>query len=345
MMLPPAPDRWTIDLANTERMEAIAAFGFTERQARFLLNVLLHSGVFIERQYCSFAGIVHGQKSTDFIKALVERRFATPITTGKLHRGRMFHVHYKPLWAAIGEPDNRFRKPTAQGRMIERVMLLDAVLDDRNFVWLGPSGDKRRHFIRHLGDRLEQRDYPHLTFGEGPEKSIRYFPDKLPIGTQPHADTHVFLYLVTRPSPMDFRLFLLRHVPLLRVLFRWTIRLLLPRQLSKARLAYLHAAREHLATPLHPSVVERLEWLFAERKRLAEPGASPADARYLKLCGAYQTPLYRTLYRQWLDEPRTTLWMAGSPVVADAIDRGEGTVECVELSRQYLHLSPLVDVA
>jgi hypothetical protein len=113
MTLPPAPDRWTIEQANAERVEAVAAFGFTERQARFLLNVLLHSGVFVERQYCSFAGIVHGQKSTDFIKTLVERRYATPITTGKLHRGRMFHVHYTPLWTAIGEPDNRFRKPTA----------------------------------------------------------------------------------------------------------------------------------------------------------------------------------------------------------------------------------------
>jgi hypothetical protein len=30
---------------------AIASFGFTERQARFLLNVLLHSGVFVERQF------------------------------------------------------------------------------------------------------------------------------------------------------------------------------------------------------------------------------------------------------------------------------------------------------
>src|SRR5688572_5213132 len=345
VMLPPEPDRWTIDLANTQRMEAIAAFGFTERQARFLLNVLLHSGVFVERQYCSFAGIVHGQKSTDFLKTLVERRFATPISTGKLHRGRMFHVHYKPLWAAIGEPDNRFRKPTAQGRMIERVMLLDAVLDDREFTWLGPSMDKRRHFIRHLGDRLELRDYPHLLFGDGPEKTVRYFPDKLPIGMQPHADSHVFVYLVTRPSPMDFRLFLLRHVPLLRVLFRWTVRLLLPRKVVKARLAYLHAAREQLATPLHPSIVETLEWLFPERKRLAEPGAAPADTRYLNISSAFRTPRYRALYQQWLDDPRNTLWMAGSPIVADAIDRELGRVECVELSRQYLHLSPLVDVA
>ena len=95
MNLPAPPDRWTIELANAARTDAIASFGLTERQTRFLLQVLLHSGAFVERQYCSFAGIVHGQKSTDFIKALVERRFATPILTGKLHRGRMFHVHYK----------------------------------------------------------------------------------------------------------------------------------------------------------------------------------------------------------------------------------------------------------
>jgi DNA-binding MarR family transcriptional regulator len=168
--LAPEPDRWTIELASAQRTEAVASFGFTERQARFLVSVLLHSGVFLERQYCSFAGIVHGQKSTDFIKikTLVERRFATPITTGKLHRGRMFHVHYKPLWAAIGEPDNRFRKRAAQGRMIERVMLLDTVLEDRDFIWLGLAIDKRRHFIRYLGDRLETRQYPHLLFGDEP---------------------------------------------------------------------------------------------------------------------------------------------------------------------------------
>ncbi len=71
MNLPPPPDRWTIDIVNAERLNAISSFGFTERQARFLLNVLLHSGVFVERQYCSFAGIVHGQKSTDFIKTLI----------------------------------------------------------------------------------------------------------------------------------------------------------------------------------------------------------------------------------------------------------------------------------
>lgn len=345
MRLPPPPDRWTIDLANAERLDAIAAFGFTERQARFLLHVLLHAGVFVERQYCAFAGITHGQKSTDFVKTLVERRFATPIAPGKLHRGRMFHVHYKPLWAAIGEPDSRFRKPTAAGRMIERVMALDAVLDDRDITWLGPATDKRRHFMRHLEDRLDIREFPHLRFGDGPEKSLRYFPDKLPIGIGTSLDHHVFVYLITAPSPMDFRGFLLRHTPLLRALFHWTIRLLIPKPLARARLPYLHAAREHLATPLDPSVVQTLEWIFPERKRLAEPGAGPADARFLQVSKAYRMPRFRALYQHWLDEPSTALWMAGSAVLADAVELGHGRVECIDLSRQYLHLSPLVAIA
>jgi len=46
-----------------------------------------------------------------------------------------------------------------------------------------------------------------------------------------------------------------------------------------------------------------------------------------------------------MEEPANTIRMAGSPIIADAIDRGEGAVEGIELSRQYLHLSPLVDVA
>lgn len=96
-----------LDSVQPGRVAAVAGFGFTERQARFLVTVMVHSGVFLERQYCSFAGISHGQKSHDFVAKLVDRRFATAITPGRLHQGRLFHVHYKPLYEAIGEPDNR----------------------------------------------------------------------------------------------------------------------------------------------------------------------------------------------------------------------------------------------
>ena len=60
MNLPPPPDRWDIEQITSDRVHAIEAFGFTERQARFLVTVMLHAGVFVERQYCAFANIMHG---------------------------------------------------------------------------------------------------------------------------------------------------------------------------------------------------------------------------------------------------------------------------------------------
>ena len=42
-------------MTHEERVSAVAALGFTERQAAFLVQVMLHSGVCLGRQYCTFA--------------------------------------------------------------------------------------------------------------------------------------------------------------------------------------------------------------------------------------------------------------------------------------------------
>src|ERR1700736_6585486 len=259
------------DSARSERVDAVAAFGFTERQARFLVRVLVHAGVFLERQYCTFAGVVHGQKSHDFLSRLVGRGYATAITPGALHRGRLFHVQYKPLYEAIGEPNNWHRKPASLGRLVERLMILDAVLADTRYTWLGTEQDKLAYFILGpLKTRLQKDEYPHLVFGEGDNHTVRYFPDKLPIGVEGNGGwRHVFLYLVTRDVPIDFRMFLHRHAELLRALPEWTIRLLIPRRFRKAAGLYRYAVRDEHATPLNSSMVEELEWFF--RARQARP--------------------------------------------------------------------------
>ena len=102
----------------------------THRQARFLVTVMLHSGVFVGRQYAAFAGITHGQKVHDFIEKLLARRLITSIELGSTGRTRIFRVHHKPLYAAIGEPDNRNRRRVTVNRAIERLMVLDSVLAD-----------------------------------------------------------------------------------------------------------------------------------------------------------------------------------------------------------------------
>lgn len=65
-------------------------------------------------------------------------------------------------------------------------MVLDGVLADRTLTWLGSEQDKRRYFVRRVGDRVEPDEYPRLVFGKAPNTTIRYFPDKLPIGIEPH---------------------------------------------------------------------------------------------------------------------------------------------------------------
>jgi hypothetical protein len=163
-------------------------------------------------------------------------RFATAFRVGRTGRTRIFHVHHKPLYAAIGEPENRNRKPIAIGRAIERMMLLDAVLAEREFLWLGTERDKYAHFVCLLRGALQNDELPRLVFRKDEqEQTVRYFPDKLPIGVDPETERHVFVFLAADGSPMDFRQFLLRHAELLRALRSWTIRVLLPRERAGPR--------------------------------------------------------------------------------------------------------------
>jgi hypothetical protein len=211
-------DVLSADQATTERAKVLVWFGLTERQAHFLATIMLHSGVFVGRQYAAFAGITHGQKVHDFIKRLLVRRFVTPIELGSTGRTRIFHVHHKPLYAAIGERDNRNRRRVTIDRTIERMMILDGVLADRSVTWLGSEREKRRYFKQRLGDSLRDDEYPRLVFGKTPNVTVRYFPDKPPIGYEPDRRRHVFIYLARNPSPMDFRVFILRQLELLT---RW----------------------------------------------------------------------------------------------------------------------------
>ena len=60
-----------------ERIQAVIDFGFTERQARFLVLVMRHAGVCVPRQYASFAGIANGgRRCNAFFDKLVRRGYA-----------------------------------------------------------------------------------------------------------------------------------------------------------------------------------------------------------------------------------------------------------------------------
>jgi len=320
-----------------ERVAQVQLRGFTERQAGFLVTVMLHAGVCLRRHYEAFAGIPHGQVVIDFFQSLVSRGYATANGCGH-HRARLFHLHSKPLYRAIGEPDNRHRRPTALPRAVEKLMILDAILADRDRTWLATEWEKVTHFT--LTHQVARKDLPSLTFRSGDAETVRYFPDKLPIGLNGDAP-YTFIYLATQDTPMDFRAFLERHAELLRSLPSWRVRLLVPEHMRAAIPFYESAFGEQLASPLRPALVDDLRWYFETRRS----ALTDAHERFDQLARAFSAPRFQALFRAWLERGNRVLDASMSPTLGEAIARKTGQLEVHVLAHRYLHLARLVGTA
>ncbi len=338
------PPNRTLDSVNISRVTALRDHDFTLRQRQFVVTVMVHSGCFLERQYCAFTATVRGQNSRDFVARLAARGFARAIEPGSARRGRLYHIHHRPLYEAIGLPNDRNRRLLSVGRMVERVMILDAVLTDRRCWWLSPEADKRRFFgeLRETGPRPEE--YPHITFGLGPPKTVRCFPDKLPIGImRDDPGRYVFLYLVTRPVPVDFRQFLQRHHDLLATLRTWTVRLLVPRRFSTSVALYKAALREELWNPLDASVAKQLETYFRERREQGGHLGDPSDPYILKAFRQHGAAKISALYRAWRREGDVVLWRSCGTSLRDDRTYGCSACEIQMLNAQYLQLTGTID--
>ena len=203
-----------------ERSVAVEV-GFTERQARFLVTVMTHSGVCLPRHFATFAGVAYGHRINRFFYRLVDRGFASVCPC--LHnRALVYHVHHRPLYAAIGQPRSRLRRPVPAASVMPRLMLLDAVLEAPEVTWLASQNDKVEHFTNRCG--IPRVILPQQVSRAAGAPASRLFPDALPIGVEPPKRA-VFVYPVTRSSLVDFRPFLRRHHALLAALHAWTIQL------------------------------------------------------------------------------------------------------------------------
>ncbi len=321
-----------------ERVGQVASLGFTDRQAGFLATVMFHAGVCVGRQYCTYAGMQYGGAMQDFFASLVARRYATLYRCGG-RWARLYHLHHKGLYRAIGDVENRFRRPTGLPRAVERLMLLDAVLADRGRTWLGTERDKRLYFT--LKRRIPRDALPSLTFRAEDSETVRCFAEKLPIGLDPDGRTHVFLYLLTQDVPIDFRAFLERHAELFRALPAWTIRLVVPSHKTRLISLYQAAFREQLTSPLRPLVLEELRWYFQARR--ARPKGN--HERFDQAVRAFSPPRFRALYKAWLEHGEPVLRATLSTALQDAVARGTGRFEWQVLPHRYLHLLSLVGTA
>jgi hypothetical protein len=327
-------------VTDAERIDAVAKLGFTPRQAGFLVTVAMHAGVCLSRQYATYAGLVWGHVVREFFTALVKRRIATPFPCAR-GGANLYRLQHKTIYRAIGEPDSRLRRPVSLPRAVERLMILDAVLDDPDAVWLGSERDKLTHF--RASTSLPEEEMPRLIFrSSAGAATVRYFPDRLPIGCHPDGRAPVFMYLVRAWDPFEFRLFLQRHGALLRALAEWRIRLLVPPHLEGAEKRHEVACWNEFATPLQPAEVEELRWYFERRRALGEASPDSEEERFRRAHVMFSKPRYRALYKQWSELGEGLLELQGSHLLGEALERQSGRVDCHVLARQYSHLGPLV---
>jgi hypothetical protein len=325
-----------------ERVQAVAKKGFTERQARFLTTVMLHTGVCVPRQYARFCGIVYGAKTREFFAKLVRLQYASMYDC-RHNRARIYHLNQRALYAAIGEADSRLRKPVTLNHAIQRLMVLDAIVEDPDLVWLGTADEKAAHLLALT--RIEQADLPHVSVGDGEARTVRYFPDRLPIGIH-LAGRGVLVDVVTDPWLDEFRMFLERHAALLRALSAWTLRIVVPPHFPDIAPRSKQVVWNQLLTPLRTDVVDELRWYFEQVRSHPTPSRSDdLDERFYRARDDFGAARFKALYKAWKQDGEPALVGAASRVICAAAEAGAGQVETLELGHRYGHLSPLVNVA
>jgi hypothetical protein len=325
-----------------ERVHAVAKKGFTERQARFLTTVMLHAGVCVPRQYARFCGIVHGQKTRKFFAKLVRLQYASMYDC-RHNRAHIYHVNQRALYGAIGEPDSALRRPLTLNHAIHRLMVLDAIVEDPEMIWLATAEDKANHLTALTGVKPE--GLPHLTAGDGERRRTRYFPDRLPIGIH-LAGRGVLVYVVLDPTLKDFRLFLERHSAVLRALPAWTVRVVVPPQFSDLAQRVKQAFFTQLATPaLSPEAIAAVRQRFESVRTQHYPFDFGPTNHHVEDRDLLAAPKYHVLFKLWKKEGDAALAGLASAVIQDAVKAEAGRIETLELGHRYGHLSPLAAIA
>ena len=226
---------------------------------------------------------------------------------------------------------------------IQRLMVLDAIVEDPDLVWLGTADEKAAHLTALT--RIAPEDLPHVTVGQGEARTTRYFPERLPIGIH-LAGRGVLVYVVLDPTLNDFRLFLERHSAVLRALPAWTVRVVIPPQFSDLAQRVKQAFFTQLAMPaLSPEDIAVVRQRFESVRTQHYPFDFGPTDHYVENRDLLAAPKYHVLFKLWKKEGDAALAGLASAVIQDAVKAEAGRVETLELGHRYGHLSPLVGVA
>jgi hypothetical protein len=130
----------------------------------------------------------------------------------------VYHVCRKPLYAAIGEAENRNRRTVMPPMVIRKLITLDVVLRDPSLTWLATEQEKIRH-LTEVG-HVPRSALPGVWYpGRAPlVGTVRYFIDKVPISVRADGEVAFAYVQGLDDSLVGLQAFLDRYVGVLSVL-------------------------------------------------------------------------------------------------------------------------------
>src|ERR1043166_2144522 len=157
-------------MTTLERAQALQDFGYDADEAQFLCIAALHGGYFLRRQFLSFVRGTKGWKDVTLINKLSANEHCR-INVYR-HERMVYHLSSKPIYEALGEPNNRNRRQHQPATIKGKIMALDFVLEHPTFDFLaterfvesypisiqdGANGDPISHFC-YVDEGLQSTD-------------------------------------------------------------------------------------------------------------------------------------------------------------------------------------------
>ena len=176
------------------RAAALAALGWTGREANWIALVCLQSGVFTRAQWSYFFDDASRVGATRFTRTLLDRGVAVEDDRAIFPGGaRAVHITHKPIYRALGIENVKHRrgaKATKTQVLMRRLLALDYVIERPTLGWL-PTEDEKVQRFDALG--IDRARLPYRVYGEEGKTQKRFFALKFPVAVDAKAATFVYV--------------------------------------------------------------------------------------------------------------------------------------------------------
>lgn len=298
-----------IDDVDTNAVELLRTFGYTEQEASFLYLVITYSGFFTRQQFLRFTGKTKGWAVHRFTEKLLAREQATCM---KLGGGvYLFQLKCREMYDALDKPNLRIRSAFSDDFIRARLFTLDFVMAHPSLRYLETSAGKLAFFSEKAG--LPTEILPGKTYAGIHFKGCQtlYFTDRQPIfletGSTSQSDVlrPVFVYCDAYERSLDaFKTYLKRYGDLLYRLadFRFVYASPHAKKLPRAVAMFDRFMRSHERVDLSELIrYFRVQWSWDNQKwaELTREDRDRIRAGMKKFCGEP----FASAYAKWCREP------------------------------------------